>query len=175
MDMNHLNFEQMKNNSHKNKYFNRYINIICELFDVDFINAFELYNVKTPFDININGKINIEVKIQNRFALEVYTDDDKKKMGWVFTLMDDEVDYVLFFFPDENKYFCLKASELHTWWLEHFIDFETIRNKTSIKGNRTWVSSFSYVGRGLIPTNIVYKTNIEFVDKDGFNNLADWI
>jgi len=28
-------------------------------FDVEFINAFELYGVKTHFDINVNGEINI--------------------------------------------------------------------------------------------------------------------
>jgi hypothetical protein len=146
--------------SHRTPIFNRYIKIICDIFPVDYVNAFELYGVKTPFDIQINGDCNIEVKIQKKLVLEQYTDDDKEIPGWVFTLCDDDVDYVLIFFPDKNTYVCLKAFELCYWWRYSYNQYQKIRNDVSCNGDANWVSSFSPVSINDIPEEIIYKTNM---------------
>jgi hypothetical protein len=156
----------MKDDSHNSNYFNRYIRLLDEIFDIDYVIAWELYEVNTPYDLTINDEINIEVKIQkcdsNKVGLEQYTDHHNNKRGWVHKLKENDVDYVLFFYPESNYYFLVDAGQLQEWWKNNCDSYTIHLNRVSKDSNgNIWQSSFSYIFVKDIPEDIIVSTNIK--------------
>ena len=151
--------------SHQQSFFNRYVRKIDELVGIYEIIPWELYEVKTPYDLTVNG-LNFEIKIQkcnaNSLGLEQYTNHDKKIRGWVHKLKENFVDIVLFFYPYSNNYLGCYAYCLQDWWELVCDNFEIYKNNISRDRNgNIWQSSFSYVDIINIPKKIIWYSDIK--------------
>jgi len=159
----------MINESHDKCYFDNYIKKIDEIIKITDIIPWELYEVKTPYDLTING-LNFEVKLQfcdlDVLALEQYTDHHNKIRGWTHHLKDNFVDIVLFYYPMYNKCIAIFAPDIQDWWEVKCNNYPIYLNdKTKNNNGRVWTSSFSYVKIVSIPKKMIWYTNLNRKEK----------
>ena len=160
-----LDFQGMIEDSHNIQYFNRYIKKIDDIICIDDVIPWELYGIRTPFDLTVND-LNFEIKIQkcpiDRVGLEQFTDCNRKLRGYIHKLVDNAIDIVLFFYPNVNKVLACHAKNLQEWWIDNCNNYNIIKNKVSKDRNgNIWQSSFSYVSLIHIPKNIIWYIDIE--------------
>lgn len=165
-----LNFYKDINFSHSEYDMPKYLSIINDLFNPEFIFSWELSNMKYPYDLQIpstDGFKNIEIKNVKygtySVALEQYTDTNKKIRGWTHNLINNNVDLVLFSWKNNDCYALFDAPNLCSWWISNCFNYPLKINEVSKKGNNEWQSSYSYVPIKDIPNEYKIKINTEFM------------
>ena len=152
---------------------------IIRNFHVKKFDSKELEAGKDNYDFICELKDGKQLKIEfknrrigNRYndvALEVYTDNETRTLGWVFYLIKNEVDYVIYTWHEKPKkgYIIFKAKELQLWWEKNYKNYELRINEPSYKGGNKWQSSWCAVPIKDIPKEIIYKYEI-FPDLQDF-------
>jgi len=110
----------------------------------------------------------------SRIALEVHNDVTSKSAGWVFKLINEKVDYVLFIWHGKAKlcYLLVYADKLEKWWRENYRRYPLILNKISVdrKTGNEWQSSFCSVKIMDLPKDLILCWQ-RFTDLSDFMNV----
>jgi len=177
--MNETNFDEDVEYAKSDNIRRRNYQTIIKNFNVKSFDAKELEEGKDSYDFTCELKEGTQLKLEfknrrigNKYddvALEVYNDNNRKTPGWVFKLIENEVDYVIYTWHEKPKkgYIILKAKELEKWWRNNFNNYKLKINKYSYTENSVWQSSWCPVPIKDIPPNIIYKYEI-FPDLQDF-------
>jgi len=153
--------------------------IVLKNFPVKKLDAIEQEPGKDANDFNceLNDGTKLKLEFKNRrkgaiwndMALEIYNDITFKSPGWVFKLIENDVDYVIYTWHGKEKecYIILKARELEKWWRENYKNYKMRINKPSFYNGRTWQSSWTPVPIKDFPKEIIYKHET-FIDLNDF-------